>query len=53
MEEARQEAFEAWVDEKRRIVSFHEVPDTRHYCAEERDFWTQVVELVLAGYRVQ
>ena len=53
MEEARQEIFEAWVDEKRRIVSFHAVPEARRYCAEERDFWTRVVELVLAGYRVQ
>lgn len=44
---------EAWLDEINRIVSFHEISDSRYYSAEEQDFWKVVVELVLSGYRVQ
>ena len=44
---------EAWLDEINRIVSFHEISDSRYYSAEEHDFWQVLVELVLSGYRVQ
>lgn len=44
---------EAWLDEEKQIVSFHEIPDSRYYSAEEQLFWKTVVELVLSGYRVQ
>ena len=44
---------EAWMDEEKRIVSFHEIPGSRYYSAEEHDFWQVIVSLVLAGYRVQ
>ena len=44
---------EAWLDEINRIVSFHEILDSRYYSAEEHDFWQVLVELVLSGYRVQ
>lgn len=27
--------FEAWLDEENRIVSFHKIPDSRYYSAEE------------------
>lgn len=37
--------FEAWLDEEKRIVSFHEIPGSRYYSA--------IVSLILAGYRVQ
>ena len=30
---------EAWLDEINRIVSFHEISDSRYYSAEEHDFW--------------
>ena len=30
--------FEAWLDEENRIVSFHEISDSRYYSAEEHDF---------------
>jgi len=30
---------EAWMDEEKRIVSFHEIPGSRYYSAEEHDFW--------------
>lgn len=43
----------AWVDDKRRIVSFHEIPGARLFCESERSFWERIVALVLDGYRVQ
>ena len=52
-EQTQEQTFEAWVDEKRRLVSFHKIPGARRYCAPERAFWEQVTELVLSGYRVQ
>ena len=45
--------FEAWLDETNRIVSFHEIPDSRYYSAEEHDFWQVIVSLILTEYRVQ
>ena len=45
--------FEAWMDEENRIVSFHEIPNSRYYSAGENDFWQMIVSLILAGYRVQ
>lgn len=44
---------EAWLDEINRIVSFHEISDSRYYSAEENDFWQMIVSLILTGYRVQ
>ena len=44
---------EAWLDEENRIVSFHEIPNSRYYSAEEHDFWQVIVNLILSGYRVQ
>lgn len=44
---------EAWLDEEKRIVSFHEVPNSWYYSAEEHDFWQVIVSLILAGSRVQ
>ena len=45
--------FESWLDEENRIVSFHEISDSRYYCAEENNFWQMIVSLILSGYRVQ
>ena len=45
--------FEAWLDETNRIVSFHEIPDSRYYSAEAHDFWQVIVGLIVTGYRVQ
>ena len=44
---------EAWMDEENCIVSFHEVPNSRYYSAEEPEFWQMIVSLILSGYRVQ
>ena len=44
---------EAWLDEENRIVSFHEIPNSRYYSAEEHDFWQVIVDLIMTGYRVQ
>ena len=45
--------FEAWLDEENRIASFHEIPNSQYYSAEEHDFWQVIVSLILVGYRVQ
>ena len=45
--------FEAWLDEEKRIVSFHEVPGSRYYGAEPETFWQVISGLILSGYRVQ
>jgi len=44
---------EAWLDEENRIVPFHEIPNSRYYCAEEHDFRQVIVGLIMTGYRVQ
>ena len=53
MEQTQEQTFEAWVDEKRRLVSFHRSLGARRYCAPERAFRERVTELVLSVYRVQ
>ena len=53
MEEDKPIRSDAWLDEENRIVSFHEIPNSRYYSAEEHDFWQMIVDLILAGYRVQ
>ena len=53
MEQTQEQTFEAWVDEKRRLVSFHRSLGARRCCAPERAFRERVTELVLSGYRVQ
>ena len=45
--------FEAWLDEENRIVSFHKIPNSRYYSAEEHNFWQMIVSLILAESRVQ
>ena len=44
---------EAWLDEEKRIVSFHEIPGSRYYSTEYQAFGNIIINLVLAGYRVQ
>lgn len=53
MEQTQEQTFEAWIDEKQRLISFHKIPGARRYCAPECAFWERVTELVLSGYRVQ
>lgn len=43
---------EAWLDEENRIVSFHEIPNSRYYSAEEHDFWQVIVSLILDTVRL-
>ena len=44
---------EAWLNEEKRIVSFHEIPGSRYYSAEYQAFGNIIINLVLAGYQVQ
>lgn len=53
MPEEANDQLEAWLDDGSRIVSFHEIPDSRYYSTDEPVFWQTIVSLVLSGYRVQ
>ena len=53
MFEETSDRLEAWLDDGNRIVSFHEIPDSRYYSTDAHAFWQMIVSLVLAGYRVQ
>lgn len=53
MQPVEQNQLEAWLDEGNRIISFHEIPSSQYYSAAECDFWEQILQLVLGGYRVQ
>lgn len=44
---------EAWLDEKNRIVSFHEIPDSQYYSTDDHTFWQRIYRMILTGYRVQ
>ena len=44
---------EARLDEINRIVSFHEISDSRYFSTENQALGNIIVNLVLAGYRVQ
>ena len=45
--------YEAWLDEKNRIVSFHEIPDSQYYTTDDHTFWQRILRMILTGYRVQ
>ncbi len=53
MPEKTEGRYEAWLDERNRIVSFHEIPDSRYCSTADHDFWQMIVGLVLSGYRIQ
>lgn len=43
----------AWIDEEHRIISFTRVDNALIYHAEEETFWSQILRLMRAGYRMQ
>lgn len=57
MNERRQNEYEqphgAWLDERERVISFHEIPDSRFFAATGEGFWQAMLELLERGYRVQ
>ena len=53
MPQQAENRFEAWLDERNRIVSFHEIPDSRYYSTEAQAFWQLILGMVHSGYRVQ
>ena len=53
MEHEPNRRFEAWLDDERRVTSFHPIPNARYFTAPEPAFWPTIVDLVLSGYRVQ
>ena len=42
----------AWVDEEKKVISFHEIPGTTVYAAPEKDFWDLVLTLMGRGFLV-
>ena len=53
MEHAPDRGFEAWLDDERRVISFHAIPNARYFAAPEQIFWPAILDLVLSGYRIQ
>ena len=53
MEHEQNRRFEAWLDDERRVISFHPIPNSRYFTAPEPAFWPAILDLVLSGYRVQ
>lgn len=45
--------YEAWLDDERRVISFHDIPNARYFTAPEQIFWPAILDLVLSGYRIQ
>ncbi len=43
----------AWIDQRKRIISFTQLEDAEVYLAEEEDFWNQILKLMRSGYRMQ
>ena len=53
MEHEPNRGFEARLDDERRVISFHDIPNARYFTAPEPVFWPAILELVLSGYRIQ
>ena len=53
MEHESNRRFEAWLDDERCVISFHDIPNARYFTAPEPVFWPAILELVLSGYRIQ
>ncbi len=53
MEYEPERCSEAWLDDERRVISFHDIPNARYFTAPEPVFWPAILELVLSGYRIQ
>ena len=43
----------AWIDDRKRIISFTRMEEAEVYLAEENAFWTQILRLMREGYRMQ
>ena len=53
MNEFELELHQAWLDEQNAVVSFHEIPEGRCFCAPDGTFWVYILSLLDRGYRVQ
>lgn len=43
----------AWIDEERKIVSFHRMAGSHRYTDEEASFWRHIMNLVDRGFLLQ
>lgn len=53
MDEFYEQEHQAWLDEQNAVVSFHEIPQSRCFCAPDGTFWVYILSLLDRGYRVQ
>jgi hypothetical protein len=53
MDEFYEQEHQAWLDERNAVVSFHEIPEGRCFCAPDGTFWVYILSLLDRGYRVQ
>lgn len=49
----RAELKSAWIDQEKRIVSFTVLENAEVFLAEEERFWSQILQLMHSGYRMQ
>lgn len=43
----------AWIDDRARLISFSQLATGEEYRAEETIFWSKILTLMHAGYRMQ
>ena len=43
----------AWIDDRKRIISFTRMEEAEIYLAEEDAFWARILCLMREGYRMQ
>ena len=53
MDDFYQQEHQAWLDEQNAVISFHEIPQSRYFCAPDSIFWVYILSLLERGYRVQ
>ncbi len=49
----QEERTQAWIDDEAKLISFHEIPNSRLLPASCEEFWQAILSLLEAGYRVQ
>lgn len=43
---------EVWIDENNKILSFHEIENSKRVEMPEEYFWTWTMEIIMSGYRI-
>lgn len=43
---------EAWIDEKNKILAFHEIENSIRVEKSEEQFWAWAMDVIRSGYRI-